>query len=165
MAAVLVPITPVVKMSSCACGVLESEVTVPPLEVVVVAMSISRKCSFFIFLESLGIANRTKSRSCTAQVVQERYEAAAGHRRPADGTSAAGRGARVLRGGGKSSPRLSRGSQDKSGERGRQPGAALRMARNRLRVPMWKGLLEKGWMRPCFWGYTDSGIRPFLISV
>ncbi|WP_164486071.1 hypothetical protein [Pseudomonas chlororaphis] len=46
MAALLVPMTPVVKMSSCACGVLENEVLVPPLVVVVVAMSFSRECFF-----------------------------------------------------------------------------------------------------------------------
>ncbi|CAH0319789.1 hypothetical protein SRABI130_05521 [Pseudomonas sp. Bi130] len=47
MVALLVPMTPVVKMSSCACGVLENEVTVPPLVVVVVAMSFSRECFFY----------------------------------------------------------------------------------------------------------------------
>jgi hypothetical protein len=34
----------VLKMSSFACGVLENEVTVPPLVVVVLAMSFSQEC-------------------------------------------------------------------------------------------------------------------------
>ncbi|UQS92942.1 hypothetical protein M5C90_12295 [Pseudomonas chlororaphis subsp. piscium] len=70
MAALLVPMTPVVKMSSFACGVLENEVVVPPLVVVVVAMSFSREC----FLESPDPADRTKSHACTAQGVKERCE-------------------------------------------------------------------------------------------